>query len=266
MPLSSFTIRDSENRKQSVEILHEDAHLLAVNKPPGLAVIPDHWDPEIPNLRALLEQKYEKLSGETGKPVKTVWVAHRIDADTSGVVLFAHSAEMHRELNLLFEDGQVRKTYLAVTRGRPPAAEGAIELPLQPHPTRPQFMQVHKQGKPSLTHYRVAETFKHYALLEISPQTGRTHQIRVHLKEIRCPLAIDPLYGSGRPIDLSLFKRDYVKKDPFEENRPLISRLTLHAWRLQFRDPFAGEERTFEAPPPKDFTALLKALRRWDAA
>lgn len=266
MPLHSFTIRDSQNRKQSVEIIYEDAHLLVVNKPPGLAVIADHWDPEIPNLRALVEQQYEKLSGETGQPEKTVWVVHRIDADTSGLVLFARSAEMHRALNLLFETNRVRKTYLAITRGGPPAAEGAIELPLQPHPTRPQFMRAHKQGKPSLTHYRVAEAFKHYALLEVSPQSGRTHQIRVHLKEIGCPLAIDPLYGSSQAIDLSLFKREYLKKDPFEENRPLMARLTLHAWRLQFSDPLSGQERSFEAPLPKDFMGLLKALRRWDAA
>lgn len=262
MPLQSFNIRYPQNRKQAVEIIYEDAHLLAVGKPSGLAVIPDHWDPEIPNLQQLLEKKYEKLDGEPGQ---SVWVVHRIDADTSGLVLFARSPEMHRELNLLFEANRVRKTYLAITRGCPPAAEGAIELPLQPHPTRPQFMQAHKQGKPSLTHYRVLEKFKHYALLEVSPQTGRTHQIRVHLKEIRCPLAIDPLYGSGRAIDLSLFKRDYLKKDPFEENHPLMARLTLHAWRLQFRDPLRGEERIFEAPLPKDFAALLKALRRWNA-
>jgi 23S rRNA pseudouridine955/2504/2580 synthase/23S rRNA pseudouridine1911/1915/1917 synthase len=126
-------------------------------------------------------------------------------------------------------------------------------------------MQVSKNGKPSLTRYKVIKRFKKFCYLEVYPQTGRTHQIRVHLKEIQCPLAVDPLYGNINSIDISQIKLRYFKKDAFEENHPLMSRLTLHAYAIQFQDPFSKQTRHFEAPPPKDFSALLKALQKWNA-
>jgi len=262
MPLESFTIRDWQNRKQTVEVIFEDEQLLVLNKPPGLPVIPDRWDPELPNLRDIVQQRYEKISGNASR---AIWVVHRIDADTSGLVMFARSKEMHAGMSELFEKEAIRKTYWAITRGNPAENEGAIDLPLKPHPTRPQFMQVSKSGKPSLTRYKVLERFKNFCHLEVYPQTGRTHQIRVHLKEIQCPLAVDPLYGGFESIDLSRIKLRYIKKDAFEENHPLMNRLTLHAYGIQFRDPLSNQTRHFEAPPPKDFSALLKALQKWNA-
>lgn len=262
MPLKSFTIRDRQNRKQTVEVLLEDAQLLVLNKPPGLPVIPDRWDPELPNLRDIVQRRYEKISGDASR---AIWVVHRIDADTSGLVLFARTKEMHAGMSELFEREGIQKTYWAITRGTPAGEVGIIDLPLKPHPTRPQFMQVSKSGKPSLTRYKVIERFKKFCHLEVYPQTGRTHQIRVHLKEIQCPLAVDPLYGNINSIDISHIKLRYLKKDAFEENQPLMSRLTLHAYDIQFQDPFSKQVRHFEAPPPKDFSALLKALQKWNA-
>lgn len=262
MPLSSFTIRDRQSRKQAIEVLFENEQLLVINKPPGLPVIPDHWDPEVLNLRDLVQQRYEKINGSSRQ---AIWTVHRIDADTSGLVVFARTKEMHRALSRFFEKEEVQKTYLAITLGSPDFEEEIIDLPLQPHPTRPQFMQVHKQGKPSVTRVKVLERFKNFSLLEVFPRTGRTHQIRVHLKEAGIPLAVDPLYGSQASLDLSQIKPRYFKKDEFEENRPLISRLTLHAAAIQFLDPLNNQPRAFRAGLPKDFSALLKALRRWNS-
>ncbi len=180
------------------------------------------------------------------------------------MVIFARTSQMHRELNRLFEQSTIEKIYWAIIEGHPENESGSIDLPLQKHPTRPQFMQVHQQGKPSSTHYDVVESFKHFSLLKVMPKTGRTHQIRVHLREINCPLAIDPVYGYRESFDLSVIKHNYIKKNPFEMNQPLISRLTLHAYQLRFKDPFTNQLKEFTAPLAKDFHALLKALRKWD--
>jgi RluA family pseudouridine synthase len=259
MQLQSFTFRDKQQQKRTVDIIFENEHLLVVNKPPHLPVIPDRWNVALPNLKDLLQHQYQKI---TGSAEQAAWVVHRIDADTSGIVMFAKSAPWHRALNELFENQQINKTYLAITSGFPPEESGVIELPLRSHPGRRQLMQVHKNGKPSKTAYKILEKFKRYCLLEISPQTGRTHQIRVHLAALHCPLAIDPLYGSPNPITLWDIKERY-KSNPILENPALINRLTLHACRIQFKDPFQNQEYSFEAPLPKDFSALLKALRKW---
>jgi 23S rRNA pseudouridine955/2504/2580 synthase/23S rRNA pseudouridine1911/1915/1917 synthase len=262
MRLESFTIRDKGEKKQIIEVLYEDDDILALNKPAGIPVISDHWDPELPHLQGMIQKRYEKLSGNSKQ---AIWVVHRIDADTSGLVLFSRSKKMHRLLNLLFEKNEIQKTYLAIVQGAPAVNKGTIDLPLKPHATRPQFIQVHKQGKPSITNYKVIEKFKYFSLLEVYPQTGRTHQIRVHLKEIHCPLALDPLYGNRNSIDLSHIKIGYISKDIFEAPPPLISRLTLHAFRIQFRNPISGVNQSFEASPPKDFIAFLKSLRKWNS-
>ncbi len=262
--LKSFNIRSSEGRKQRVDVVFEDEQLVVINKPGGLRVIPDRWNPDLPNLWQLLQARYANLHQQTGQHV---WVVHRIDAPTSGLVIFAKTAEMHRGLSLMFERNQIEKTYLAIVRGKPPEMQGTIDLPLQQHPTRKKYMMVHEKGKSAVTDYKVRERFQHFCLLEVKPRTGRTHQIRVHLQAIGCPLAVDPLYGETESIHISNLKRDVVKRAAeWEETRPvLMSRLSLHAYQLKFVDPLSGEERYFEAPIPKDFLALLKSLRKWDA-
>ncbi len=259
--VNRLNFRDRDGRKRIVEVLFEDERYLVINKPPGVPVIPDRWRPELPNLRHLLEAQYRKASPEMDGPA--VWVVHRLDTDTSGVLLLARSADSHRTLNMLFEAGAVEKTYLAIVRGAPPAESGVIDQPIRPHPSRKSGMQVDPGGKPALTRYRVLEKFRYYSLLEARPKTGRTHQLRVHLAAIGCPLAVDPLYGGREAVFLSDFKRGY--REP--QNRPpgaLIRRLTLHAHTLAFAEPAPGKPYAFQAPLPRDFQALLKALRKWD--
>jgi len=236
------------------EILHVDEYLVAVNKSPGVPVIPDRGD-ETPSLRALLT---EALGGHK------LYVVHRIDRDTSGVVLFARDRATHRELSLAFQERRVHKRYLAIVRGHPAPPEGRIELALRADPRNPLRMTLAATGgKPSLTEYRTLETYRGYALVEVTPRTGRTHQVRVHLAAVGHPLAVDPVYGGDTALCLSQFKRGYRHKKSREE-RPLISRLTLHAHAVAFDAPLTsgGSPARIEASAPHDFSLAVKQLRR----
>ncbi len=257
--VSDFNIRTDSGRKQTVRIIYRDEHLIAVDKPPGLRVIPDRWIPSLPNLRDLLSRR---LSDSSGGERPGLRVVHRIDADTSGLVLFACTAEVHRRLSLAFENREVEKTYLAIVKGRVEPGEGEINLPLAAHPRRKGRVRVHSEGKPSLTRYKVLEQFQGYALLEVSPQTGRMHQIRVHLQAIGHSLAVDPLYDGAERLGIRSLKFGVSEREDDRE-RFLLSRLSLHAWRLRFTHPVSGKPLQLEAEPPRDFRALLKALRKW---
>ncbi len=261
--LKTFNIRDGRQRKQTIEVLYEDDHLVAVNKPAGLRVIPDSFNAALPNLLTMLESRYRKALGQEGQQL---WVVHRIDMHTSGVVIFARTPEMHRHLNRMFEHGEVQKTYWAVVRGHVQPREGRIDFPMAPHPSRSRMMIISEKGKPARTDYRVLEEFEHFTLVEVYPRTGRTHQIRVHFQAIGNPLAIDPIYAKTLSIDISNLKRDVVRKrHSLDETPPaLMQRLTLHALRLSFTHPLTGKSFEVEAALPKDFRALLSALRKWD--
>lgn len=258
--LKDIPFRDKNGRKQRIQFIHLEPELLALSKPSGIPVIPDHWNPEAPNIRDILNRQVPAASAQAEQ---SVWVVHRLDKDTTGVLLFARSADMHRSLNSLFESGDITKTYLAVTRGGPPDDEGVVDLPINRHPSRGGLMVIDHRGKPAITHYRVLERYNYFSLLELIPQTGRTHQIRVHMAALGCPLAVDPVYGNSERLDLSQIKRRYQKKDPWEETPALIQRLTLHAAALEFDHPQSGERLKIAAEAPKDFRALQKALKRW---
>ena len=261
--LKTFNIRDGRQRKQTIEVLYEDDNLVAVNKPAGLRVIPDSFNAALPNLLTMLESRYRKALGQEGQQL---WVVHRIDMHTSGVVIFARTPEMHRHLNRMFEHGEVQKTYWAVVRGHVQPREGRIDFPMAPHPSRSRMMIISEKGKPARTDYRVLEEFEHFTLVEVYPRTGRTHQIRVHFQAIGNPLAIDPIYAKTLSIDISNLKRDVVRKrHSLDETPPaLMQRLTLHALRLSFTHPLTGKSFEVEAALPKDIRALLYALRKWD--
>lgn len=242
----------SKENSHRFDILHLDGRIAAVNKPAGLPVVP---------LRsgkgASLKELLAEHLGE--RP----YVVHRIDKDTSGVVLFARDNETHRALSLMFERREVEKTYLAIVRGTPSPTEGTINLALQRDRHNPTRMTVARSGgKPSRTDYRTLEAFHGYALLELKPRTGRMHQVRVHLEAVGHPLAVDPIYGGVEAVYLSEFKRDYRKKKSREE-RPLISRLSLHARAIRLKRPLTGVEAVlFEAPLPHDLDVFLKQLSR----
>lgn len=250
----------------AIEILHEDDHILAVNKPAGLLIAPDRWDKSRDNLMGLLHAAIQQQ-----KP----WVierrlsylanVHRLDIGTSGIVLLARSKPALVNLANQFRGRHPRKCYTALVQGAPPEPEMEINLPLAPSLTHPGLSEVsHARGKPSLTTITILERFKGYTLLQAEPATGRLHQIRVHLREIGCPLVADPDYGSGLPLLLSKMKKRYKLKP--EGERPLLARTALHAGQLEFLHPVTGQPALITAPWPKDLTVAVKYLRRYAGA
>jgi 23S rRNA pseudouridine1911/1915/1917 synthase len=253
-------------QKLDLRILHEDSDLLVIDKPAGLLVIPDRWDTSKPTVvqlaRTYLQTRADAAESRAAAPVR-VWVVHRLDRDTSGVLILAKSDRAHTALSRQFEHGQVRKAYLALISGQGIRAEGSIRLPIGPHPQRPGMMAIQRRdGKSALTRYAVLERFRGYTLLDVRPQTGRSHQIRIHLQAIGHPLAIDPLYGFDAPLLLSALKPSYRTKVGAAE-RPLMARLTLHAHVLELTHPTHGGTCEWVAPLPKDFAAVLRNLRRY---
>jgi len=238
--------------KKHSSILYEDEALVLVNKAPGELTIPDRHHPEYFSLQGWLNERYGRI-----------WVVHRLDRDTSGLVCFARTAESHRHLSRQFEDRTVGKTYLALVDGIPLPAAGTVDRPIGPHPSKAGKMAVVRKGKEALTEYRCVETFRHFALLELDLHTGRTHQIRVHLAHLGHPLAVDPLYGKREAFYLSEVKGKKYRLGKNKMERPLLSRQPLHAYRLELTHPLHDQERRFEAPLPKDFNALLRQLRKW---
>ncbi len=238
--------------KVKPDILHQDEHIVMVNKTPGLLSIPDRHDPTLPSLLGLLNQQFGK-----------VYTVHRLDRETSGLLVFALQEEAHRELSRQFQQRTVEKRYLALLDGVVYHDTGTLDRPLAEHPTKPGRMIVAKKGKAAVSHYKVIERFKQFTLVEFHIETGRMHQIRVHAEALGHPLAIDEMYGRREAFFLSEVKQRGFQLGKDEEERPLMQRLTLHALRLTIDHPATGERTTFEAPLPKDFRAVLQQLRKW---
>jgi RluA family pseudouridine synthase len=247
------------SRKESdLPVLLEDPDLVAVDKPPGITAIPGRDDSQ--SIIEILSQQLDlPFTGTTDPRLRVV---HRIDKDTSGVLLFAKNSATQRHLSHQFQNNTVEKEYLALVAGRPAEDQGEIDAPIGPHPTSTKRMAVLKHGgRPARTLWKVEQRFRDFALLRVFPQTGKTHQIRVHLAHIGLPLAIDPLYHAGvDAIYLSSFKRAYREKRDQAE-RPLIQRLTLHAQKLRFTAP-SGEKVEVVSPLPKDLRATRDQLAR----
>lgn len=213
-----------------MKIIHVDEHILVINKPAGLPVLPDGWDKGVPYLVKMLEDEFEK-----------VWIVHRLDKVTSGVMVFARDAETHRALNLQFENREAVKVYHAILEGNPKWEEKIAKHPLRAnvgHKHRTMVDQ--KNGKPSETRYKVIKRYQAGALVEAMPMTGRTHQIRVHAYALGHPLLGDPLYGASAT--------------------DLIARPALHARSLTIE--LNGKRNAFTAPYPDDFRAALESLNR----
>jgi 23S rRNA pseudouridine1911/1915/1917 synthase len=240
-----------------IDILWEDANYVAISKPAGLASIPGRGE----TMNAFEQLAAALKLPHRGQDDPRLRLVHRIDKDTSGLLLFAKNKPAQKHVSHQFQNNQVNKEYLALVAGRPEKGEGEIDASMVPHPSSPRKMMVSKQGRPARTLWKVEEYFGPFTLLRVFPKTGKTHQIRVHLRSIGLPLAIDPLYNPKGPegIFLSSFKRGYRKGN--EEERPLISRLTLHAEKLTFRNV---DEAIVEliAPLPKDFRATLTQLSK----
>jgi len=238
--------------KNKIQILFEDADLIIINKPPGLLTIPDRYAPEKLNLFSHLANKYGKI-----------FTVHRLDKETSGVLCFAKNETAHRHLSLQFESRKIGKIYLVLVEGRLHREEGVIDKPIaaaRPHSGK---MVISKKGKPAITTYKVVEFFNNYTLLEASIKTGRTHQIRVHFESIGYPLAVDSIYGRKSGFFLSDLKLRKYKLGKGQEEKPLMSRLSLHARQLRLLHPVTEEPMSFEASLPKDFKAVIKQLQKW---
>jgi 23S rRNA pseudouridine955/2504/2580 synthase/23S rRNA pseudouridine1911/1915/1917 synthase len=235
-----------------IETLYEDEDIIVVNKPAGLLVIPDRFNSDLPSLNKLLEERLKQK----------IWVVHRLDRDTSGVTCFAKNEQAHKYLSRLFQEHEVGKFYAGLVNGRVDPDQGRIEAPIAEHPVVKGKMTVTKKGKPSITDYKVVEQWPLYALVQFQIHTGRTHQIRVHMQSIGNPIVCDELYGDGKPFFVSTIKKKYRLSDKEEAERPLLSRLALHAYRLHlFKED--GKEILVEADLPKDMLACVNQLNKW---
>jgi RluA family pseudouridine synthase len=246
-----------------IEILYEDADLLALNKPSGLLSSPDRYDPDRPNLMKLLHGGIaDAKPWAKERALSYLMNAHRLDFETSGVILLAKSKPVLVGLANLFGSEKPAKTYMALVRDAPEQDRFEVDAKLAPHPMKIGLMRVDpKRGKRSRTLFEVRERFAGWTLLTCRPLTGRTHQIRAHLRHVGLPLVGDSVYG-GKPLWLSRLKHDYHLKRGKEE-RPLMARLALHAEQLSLPHPVTGQTLTITAPCPKDFSVALKYLRRF---
>jgi RluA family pseudouridine synthase len=246
-----------------IPILFKDDHLLALDKPAGLLTCPDRYDPERPNLMRLLHRAIAQGSGwARAHDLSYVANVHRLDFETSGVLLLARSKGVLTRLADQFGAEKPVKTYFALAQGAPEADAFTVDAPIAPHPARPGLMRIQpKGGKRSRTDFKVLTRFLGYTWLECRPLTGRTHQIRVHLKWVKCPIVGDRTYG-GEPLRLSQLKSGF-KRRRNEEERPLLRRVGLHAAKLALPHPVTGEPIHIESPLPKDLRLALRYLHRF---
>jgi len=228
--------QETAHRAEAIglSIVHEDGHVLVIDKPAGLVVHPGsgNWTGTLMN--ALLHH------GPSAGHLARAGIVHRLDKDTSGLLAVAKTEAAQQSLVRQLQARTVKRTYLAIARGRI-ARDGTVDAPVGRHPVQRTKMAVVDSGKPAVTHYRVREKLAHHTLLECDLETGRTHQIRVHLASIGHPLEGDPAYAGRGP--------------------KLIPRQALHAWRLAFVHPASGEAVRFESPLPADLQELLERLR-----
>ena len=223
-----------------LDILYEDDELLVINKPKGMVVHPAPGHESGTLVNALLHHCGDSLSGIGG--VKRPGIVHRLDKDTSGLMLAAKTDRAHASLAAQLGDHSLHRVYEALLIGAPKAAQGAVDLPVGRHPRdRKKMAAGAPGGRSAVTHYRVLEYFPGYSHVECVLETGRTHQIRVHMAALGHPVAGDPLYGGKCPL-------------------PLTSQC-LHAREICFRHPVTGEEMTFSCPLPPEFESVLKKLR-----
>ena len=228
------------------EILHQDQNLLVINKPANLVVHPaaGHDSGTLVNGLLHIDPELEQLP--------RAGIVHRLDKDTTGVMVVARNLKAHASLVDQLQRHEVKREYIAITRGVVTGGR-TIETGIARHPQNRKKMSVQKYGKTAITHFQVARKFPHHSLIDVQLETGRTHQIRVHMAHIKYPLLGDPVYGGrpGLPPGISSALADLLRG---------FKRQALHARRLSFKRPGSHEICSFEAPIPQDFQALLDAL------
>ena len=240
-----------------LEVLYEDEHLLAVNKPPFMVVHParGHWSG---TLASALAFHFDQLS-TAGGPTRP-GIVHRLDRDTSGVMVIAKKDPIHFALADQFEQRETEKEYLAIVLGGPDRDRDWISQPIAPHPYQREKMAIrpgHPEAREATTFYEVVERFDGFACLKLLPKTGRTHQLRVHLAHLKHPVLCDRLYGGRAQITRGEIERRR------EDDVILLNRQALHARRLKIRHPITQQPLEFEAPIPADIQGVLDALRQF---
>ncbi len=244
----------------ALDIVYEDEDLLVLNKPVGLVVHPGAGHSDQTLVNALLYHCGNSLSGIGG--VKRPGIVHRLDKDTSGLMLVAKNDKTHQDLSAQLQERTVSRTYWAVTVGQPIPARGMVDQPIGRHPTNRQKQAITRQGRPARTHYAVQRTYgPKLALVTCKLDTGRTHQIRVHMSYLKCPLLGDALYGAQQTAVRAAL-RDAKLDDAERKDRVLsFGRQALHAYELAFIHPRTGEDMLFETDElPADFGQLLDDL------
>jgi 23S rRNA pseudouridine1911/1915/1917 synthase len=244
-----------------LDVLYQDEHVVVVNKPPGMVVHParGHWSG---TLASALQFHFGPTLSTTGGPSRP-GIVHRLDRDTSGVILVARNDQSHAKLAKQFETRSIEKEYFAVVSGCPQRDRDLIDCPIGFHPHVREKMAIRRdqpESRPAQTFYEVLERFDGFAAVKLLPKTGRTHQIRVHLNHVGCPVLCDRQYG-GR----SQITRGEIRRDPADAT-VLLERQALHARRLRFAHPTTGEPLEIEAPLPADITAVLAELRGYRRA
>lgn len=231
--------------------IYSDNDIVILNKKSGLLIAADRYDQDAPRLDLIAEKEFGKL-----------YAVHRIDKDTSGIIIYARNPEAHKNISEQFQERKVQKVYHCIVHGRPMWDTLCVELPLLPDGDPRHRTVVNKRfGKPSITDFKVIAECGSYTWIEARPKTGRTHQIRVHLAENGFSIVCDPLYsGNQKPIRLSEIKRSWRGNE--DEEQPLLSRLALHAYRITFEHPKTGEQVSFTAPYPKDLEATRKQMEK----
>ncbi|MEJ2655102.1 MAG: 23S rRNA pseudouridine(1911/1915/1917) synthase RluD [Acidihalobacter sp.] len=241
------TVHDDRPQAIALDIRYEDAEILVLNKPAGLVVHPAAGNPEGTLLNALLHHEPALAT------LPRAGIVHRLDKETSGLMVVAKSPGAHRRLVAALAEHEVSREYLALVQGEM-IAGGTVDEPIGRHPRDRKRMAVVHGGKPAVSHYRVEERFVGHTLLRVHLETGRTHQIRVHMAHIRHPIVGDPVYGGrlrlppGAGDELTTVLRRF-------------NRQALHATRLGLEHPESGEHLSWEAEPPADMLALLAAFR-----
>lgn len=232
-------------------VIYSDDDIVVLNKRSGILIAADRYNPDAPRLDLLAEKEFGKL-----------FAVHRIDKDTSGLIVYAKNPEAQKNLSMQFENRKVHKIYHALVYGHPMWETLHVDLALQPDgDSRHRTIVSKRYGKPSVTDFTLMGNYGPYSWIEARPLTGRTHQIRVHLAANGLSIVCDPLYsGNQKPVRLSELKKKW-NGDEYEE-RPLLNRLALHAYKIEFTHPTTGETVTFTADYPKDMEATKNQLEK----
>lgn len=226
-------------QKMDLDVIYEDDDIIIVNKEKGIVVHPGNGNPDGTLANAILERCKDSLSG-IGGTIRP-GIVHRIDKDTSGLVIIAKNDNAHIKISKQIQERKVSKTYIALVRGVIKENEATINMPIGRSTKDRKKMAVTKNGKEAITHFKVIERYEGFTLLEVKIETGRTHQIRVHLAEIGYPIVGDEVYSNG--------------KNPFN-----VKGQMLHAAKLEFVHPTTNQKVTYEAPLPEYFKNILDKL------